>query len=653
MKKRKPRVLIAEFPENDIFKAFLACKEIRFETLRALSNEEQNSAESEDAIFLLHEEVFISNVISFQEFFAQQSKSIPLIIVGNNFTQKYLEALFCFRPFTYVRNPASEKELITAVMNAAAGKSAHMPEHDYARELEVAKENIETLHKIGIALSAENDINKLLDMILTQSRNISEADAGSLYLVESENKMRFKLSQNVSLDWSIKQNALIDIDHLSICGYAAAAKIPVNLLDAYQISPKLPFTFNKSYDEQTGYRSKSMLAVPMKNQEGQVLGVIQLINKRTDYAKKIPGEALDMENVIPFRFEDIELLSSLASQAAVAIENLKLYQDIKNLFEGFVKASVFAIESRDPTTKGHSERVAALTLAIAEEINGLNDGPFGNLYFDSKKLTEIRYATLLHDFGKVGVREEVLVKAKKLFPHELEHLKDRYKYIQKSIEADFYKECLDYAVSHGLEKFNQIRPALEANFRSKLLEVEDILEFLIRSNEPSVMAEGNFQRLIEIANMQHIDFKGNMTPYLTERETHVLSIRRGSLSEAERTEIESHVRHTFNFLSKIPWTKHLSKVPEIAYAHHEKLNGRGYPNHLSRQEIPFESQMMSVADIFDALTAHDRPYKPAVPLKKAIEILYFDVDSYHINREIVDLFVQRELYRVIEGNKYR
>ncbi|MFZ5952154.1 MAG: HD domain-containing phosphohydrolase [Candidatus Rifleibacteriota bacterium] len=648
----KQKVFAVGLPDNDFSACLTACQEFDLVACDPLKDGESHDF-ADDSVFLINEDSFVANVIGFQRFLAGISKKIPLIVFGNRYSQRYMQALFVHRPFTYLQNCDSSESIVAAIKNAAAGKSVWLPLHDYATQLEVAKQNIEALHKIGIALSAESDIDKLLDMILTQSRNIAEADAGSLYLVENESRLRFKLSQNVSLDWAVKQDTPIEISCTSISGYTASSKSPLNLLDSYKISENFPFTFNRSYDEQTGYRSKSMLAVPMKNLEGQVLGVIQLINKRTDYAQRVPGEPLDMEKVIPFRFDDLELLSSLASQAAVAIENLRLYQDIKNVFEGFVKASIFAIESRDPTTRGHSERVAELTLAIAREINSINDGPFANFYFDEKKLTELRYATLLHDFGKVGVREEILVKAKKLFPHELELLQQRYRYIQKSLEADFYKECLDYAVKYGIEKFNLVKPALEGKFSSKILEVQDILEFLVRSNEPSVMEDGNFHRLLEIANLQHIDHDGMQTPFLTERETHVLSIRRGSLSETERIEIESHVRHTFNFLSKIPWTKSLCRIPEIAYAHHEKLNGRGYPNHLEIAEIPFESQMLSVADIFDALTAQDRPYKPAVPLAKAIDILYFDVNNQHINREIVDLFVQRKLYRVIEHNKFR
>lgn len=643
---------VSDFPEIEPFATFLKNlpQPVHPFTEEHLS---KMTATTDAQVYLIHESLFSANVIRFIHYFSKAGKKKPLIIVGHKFNQHYIEILFANRPFSYVTTPCTAEQLSDQLQLALAGSCSYMPVHDYEKELEIAKANIEALHEIGIALSSESDPDKLLELILTQSRNIAEADAGSLYLMEGEHQLRFKLSQNVSLDWAAKQNMLVPLNGNSISGYTASAKAPINLLDAYQIPEAFPFTFNKSYDQESGYRTRSMLAVPMKNKAGEVLGVIQLINKRSDYDDKVPGQALSEECVRPFDHDDVELLSSLASQAAVALENSKLYQDIKKLFEGFVRASIFAIESRDPTTHGHSERVAELTIALAYEINNLNSGPFANLHFDQKKLTELRYATLLHDFGKVGVREEILVKAKKLFPYELESLKDRYRFIQKSVEADFYRECLEYALEHGIERFSIMRPMLEASFRDKLLEIQDTLDFLIKSNEPSVMEDGNFQRLIEIAKTQHFDRSGQMTPLLTERETHVLSIRRGSLSEAERIEIESHVRHTFRFLSKIPWTKDLNRIPEIAYAHHEKLNGRGYPNHLEIKDIPMESQMLSVADIFDALTAQDRPYKPAVPLKKAIDILYFDVNQNHINRELVDLFVQKEVFRVIEGKNFR
>lgn len=652
MAQRIIRLYASEFPDNEPFVSFFRRPDVKTVFLKN-TNFFELKAPDEHAIFFVHETAFTSNLLKFLTYFDKTGKKLPLIIVSDKFDQSYLEHLFSNRPFTRIGSSVSDTELYETILKIRAGQTGLLPAHNFAKELQTAKENIEALHKIGIALSSENDPDRLLELILTQSRNITGADAGSLYLREGEDQLRFKLSQNVSLDWSVKENSVLPINGHSICGYTASSKVAVNLLDAYDIPATFTFTFNKSYDEKSGYRSKSMLAVPMRNKNGEVLGVVQLINKRADYEDKVAGQALTNDKIRPFDHADVELLSSLASQAAVALENSRLYQDIKKLFEGFVKASIFAIEARDPTTHGHSERVAELTIALAHEINKINTGELADLHFDQKRLTELRYAALLHDFGKVGVREEVLVKAKKLFPYELDSLKERYRYIQKSLEADFYRDCLEYAEENGIERFQLIKPSLAATFRARAQELQETLDFLIKANEPAVIENGSFDKLLELGKHQHLGRDGLLTPLLTERETHVLSIRRGSLSEAERIEIESHVRHTFKFLSKIPWTKDLNRIPEIAYAHHEKLNGRGYPNHLSREEIPLEAQMLGVADIFDALTAQDRPYKPAVPLQKALDILRMDVEQNHINREMVDIFINKQVYRVLEGRMFR
>ncbi|MBU1106543.1 MAG: GAF domain-containing protein [Candidatus Riflebacteria bacterium] len=652
MVQRVIRLYASEFPDSEPFVSFFRRPDVRTVLLKTDDFFDQKEPE-EGSIFFLHETAVNSNLLKFLAYFDKTSMTLPLILIGNKFNQSYLEHLFSNRAFAYIRLPVTETELYEATCKVRAGQASFVPVHDFEKELQTAKKNIDALHKIGIALSSEGDHDKLLELILTQSRNIAGADAGSLYLLESEDQLRFKLSQNVSLDWSVKENSVLPVNEHSICGHTASSKEPVNLLDAYDIPNTFPFTFNISYDQKSGYRSKSMLAVPMRNKNGEVLGVVQLINKRADYEEKIAGQPLGIDQIRPFDHDDVELLCSLASQAAVALENSRLYHDIKRLFEGFVKASIVAIESRDPTTHGHSERVAELTIALAREINNVDNGGLANIDFDQKKLTELRYAALLHDFGKVGVCENVLVKAKKLFPYELDSLKERFRYIKKSLEADFYRECLEYTLENSIERFLLIRPSLEAAFRSRIFEVQETLDFLIKANEPSVLDDGNFNRLLELGKKHHLGRDGLLTPMLTERETHVLSIRRGSLSEAERIEIESHVRHTFNFLSKIPWTKDLNRIPEIAYAHHEKLNGRGYPNHLSGNEIPIESQLLCVADIFDALTAQDRPYKPAVSVQKAIDILYMDVDQNHINRDIVDVFVKKQIYRVIEGRMFR
>ncbi len=652
MAQRIIKLYASEFPDTEPFVSIFHRPDV---ITVALKNEHLSDLKTPDehAIFLIDEIAFTSNLLNCLSYFDKTATNLPLIIVGDGASQNYLEHLFTNRPFTYIKKTISEKELYDLILEVHAGQAKALPTDDFAKELQKAKENIDALHKIGIALSSEIDPDRLLELILTQSRNIAGADAGSLYLMEGEKQLRFKLSQNISLDWSVKKNSVLPVDGHSICGYTASSRQAVNLLDAYDIPATFSFTFNKSYDRESGYRSRSMLAVPMRNKNGEVLGVVQLINKRADYEQRVAGKSLDFEQIRPFAHCDVELLSSLASQAAVALENSRLYQDIKNLFEGFVKASIFAIESRDPATFGHSERVAELAIALATEINNVDSGELSKINFDQKKLTELRYASLLHDFGKVGVREEVLTKAKKLFPYELDSLKERYRYIQKSIEADFLRECLEYVVENGKERFQLVKPKLEASFRGRIQEAQETLDFLVKTNEPTFLNDDCFQRLIELGKQQHLGHDGLMTPMLTEREIHVLTIRRGSLSEAERTEIESHVRHTFKFLSKIPWTKDLERIPEIAHAHHEKLNGRGYPNHLSGSEIPIEAQLLCIADIFDALTAEDRPYKPALPLQKTLEILRMDVDQNHINREIVDLFINKKVYQVIEGSMFR
>lgn len=648
MSQRTLRLYASELPDIEPFVSFFRRPDI--ETV-VLKNEHLANLKKPDeqAIFLINEASLTSNLLDYLSYFDKTAANLPLVIVGANSNQNYLEHLFANRSFTYIRQDTSEKELYDLMLKVRAGQIKSLPAQDFAKELQKAKENIDALHKIGIALSSENDPDRLLELILTQSRNIAGADAGSLYLMEGEKQLRFKLSQNISLDWSDKENSVLPVDGHSICGYTASTRQTVNLLDAYDIPATFSFTFNKSYDQKSGYRTRSMLAVPMRNKSGDILGVVQLINKRADYEQRVAGKPLDLEQIRPFDHSDVELLSSLASQAAVALENSRLYQDIKHLFEGFVRASIFAIESRDPTTFGHSERVAELTIALAHQVNTVHSGELSKIHFDEKKLTELRYASLLHDFGKVGVREEVLGKVKKLFPYELDGLKERYRYIQKSIEADFLRECLDYAIENGIERFQQIRPSFEATFSARIQEVQETLDFLVQTNEPTFLEDGCFQQLVELGKKQHFGRDGLITPMLTEREALVLSIRRGSLSEAERIEIESHVRHTFKFLSKIPWTKDLNRIPEIAYAHHEKLNGHGYPNHLSDNDIPIESQILCVADIFDALTAQDRPYKPALPLQKALDILRMDVDQNHINRELVDLFINKKVYQVIEG----
>ncbi len=418
----------------------------------------------------------------------------------------------------------------------------------------------------------------------------------------------------------------------------------LNLEDAYRIPADKEYGFNISYDKSTGYRSKSMLTVPMQDHKGEILGVIQLINCKEDrtFLLKTPEDADTY--VIPFS-KDIEpMVLSLASQAAVSLENNLLYQEIETLFEGFVKASVQAIESRDPTTSGHSNRVAVYTVSLAKVVDRVDDGAYAETHFTAEHLKEIRYASLLHDFGKVGVREHVLVKAKKLYPDKLDLVKLRYGYIRKAVRYAFLKERFEVLFNGGKEEFLSKKDELDGKESEYVAEIENFLKNILAANEPSVLAEEPARILDELHGKTFEEPDSEPVPFLTDDEYFKLSIPKGSLDKDERKEIESHVTHTFRFLSTIPWTKEMRNIPTIAYGHHEKLDGDGYPRGIHSSEISVQTRMMTVSDIYDALTASDRPYKKAVPAQKALDILNAEVKEKKLDPELVRIFIEAKIW---------
>ena len=508
---------------------------------------------------------------------------------------------------------------------------------------------LEELNRIGIALSETRDVERLLGMILLKAREITGADAGSLYLVEhsvgEQPRLRFKLTQNDSVDFPFAESTLPLTDQ-SIAGYCAWHGKVVELADAYRVPTDTTFHFNKTFDELAGYRTRSLLALPMKNGKGEVLGVLQLLNcKRSRSARLVDAKAV-ARNVHVFPEHAVRLGSSLASQAAVAYENSKLYHDIENLFDGFVNAAVKAIEQRDPTTSGHSQRVCDMTVALAEAADRESSGPYADLRFSREQMKELRYAALLHDFGKVGVREEVLVKAKKLYPLQYARLMDRFDYIRRDIEARCAEQKVEALLQLSKKDAAKKLKELDAEAQKLITELDRCAEFVARANEPTIMPSGDFELVSEIAQKSYGDTRGTKRPYLTADEAQLLSIPRGSLAENERREIEAHVVHSFQFLAQIPWTQEYKKIPEIARAHHEKLNGKGYPLGLNSSEIPIQAKMMTICDIFDALSATDRPYKKAVPTDRALDILRLCVKEDEVDAELFRLFVESQVYRV-------
>jgi len=510
-------------------------------------------------------------------------------------------------------------------------------------------QELHELNHIGVALSAQRDIDKLLELILLKCREITAADAGSLYLVErgrdqetkTDDELIFELTQNSSVVYPFTKSKM-PLSEASIAGYVALTGQIVNVADAYHLPAGSPFKVSRSFDEKSGYRTKSMLVVPMRDHQNEVIGVIQLINKKRDAQTVLQPVQLVEETVIPFTSVDEELVTSLASQAAVAFENARLIQDIKNLFNAFVDASVTAVESRDPTTSGHSKRVATLTVGIGEKLDALESGPFREVRFTRDQLQEIRYASLLHDFGKVGVREKVLIKGKKLYVGEMLLIKQRFAYIKRTLEAEHMRAKLEQIQSGQTSR--DLLVDMDRAYETQREEVDALLRMVTQANEPTILEEESFRALMDLTGRSFADAEGSRQPFLTPNEVAALSIRKGSLSEKERREIESHVTHTFRFLSQIPWTGEFRRVPEIAYAHHEKLDGTGYPRRLKAGEIPIQSRMMAISDIFDALVAWDRPYKKAVPVERALGILRDESQMGKLDRQILDVFIEAKIY---------
>lgn len=479
-------------------------------------------------------------------------------------------------------------------------------------------QNLKSLLEVGKALSAEKNLTRLLSLILDEVTRVTEADRSSILLVDRErNELWSKVAQGLEIrEIRVPLTA-------GIAGHVACTGQVVNIADAYA-DPR----FNPEIDKRTGYVTKTILCAPMINQQGDVIGIIQVLNKRAGC----------------FTRDDEELLLAFCGQAAVAVENTILYEEIQRLFDGFVRASVYAIESRDATTSGHSERVALLTLGLAETVNRTEHGALRDVHFSEPMLKELRYAALLHDFGKVGVREQVLVKANKLYEPSLQLLISRFKFIKRTLEAEHLRRKLELVMSVQAGEVDARLKDLDRRYVEETKKLDEDLRVILELTHPAILPNAGFERLQQIARQYYIDMDGGTQPFLTSEEVSDLSISKGSLNATERLEIESHVTHTIRFLENIPWTKDLKNLPAIAAGHHEKLDGSGYPGKLTADKISLQSRMMTIADIYDALTSADRPYKRAVPVEHALNILSLEAKDGKIDSDLFTLFVQAKIF---------
>jgi len=511
--------------------------------------------------------------------------------------------------------PDASRNTIIAQLRGAFRHAAALVSVQAARTSEARRyRELTELTQIGVALSNERNLLTLLEKILTQARRISDSDAGSIYLVErgedgQATGLKFKLSQNFSLPNLPLGEFTVPIDHASVSGHAAASGEALVIDDVYLLPSDVSYKQNRSFDEKFGYRTKSMLVLPMKTHRDEVVGVLQLLNRKRSADTCLSDPEITDREVIPYDGRSVELVTALASQGAVAIENSLLYEDIERLFEGFVTAAVTAIESRDPTTYGHSSRVAQMSVALAETVDR-----GGRVRFSREQLRELRYAGLLHDFGKVGVREQVLVKQKKLYPLNVDLIRLRFAVLAQTADD------------------------------ARRAELDRLFQAVLSANEPSIDGKRQDDALAAVTALTYQDLDGECRPVLTNDEQRWLSIARGTLDEHERREIESHVTHTYRFLQRIPWTRELRHVPEIAFAHHEKLNGRGYPRAIAGDAIPVQARIMTIADIYDALTAADRPYKRAVTPEQALDILQREAKAGEIDSELLGTFISARVY---------
>ena len=496
-------------------------------------------------------------------------------------------------------------------------------------------QQVEDIINIGIALSAEKDRNRLLDMIVSEARRITNADAGTLYLCEGDHLI-FKIMQNESMNtFRGGHGDPIDLPPVpikmeNVSAYVALTRKRVNIPNVYQ-AKEFDFSGPRKFDEATGYKTLSMLVIPLANHEDTVIGVLQLINARNEKDELIPFEPY-FENVI----------SSLASQAAIFITNIQLLNDIENLFNSFVEVMATAIDSRTPYNANHTRRVALLAGELARAINQENLADQQEAVFSEEQIAQLVMAGWLHDIGKIATPLEVMDKATRI-ERQLELVMQRFDYIAAAARAQYLEKKLELA---GCETELE---ELERYWQVEEQYLKQARELVLMADNPATFVDADIRvKLQEIAARTYQDSNGNLKPWLTERELISLSVAKGTLTEEERSIMEDHVVVTARMLDKIPFTRKLKDVPYFASIHHEHLDGKGYPQGLKGEEIPLEGRILALVDVFDALTADDRPYKKAMPLEQALKILGFMVKDGELDGELLNIFSRNQVWEKID-----
>ncbi|HSI44382.1 MAG TPA: HD domain-containing phosphohydrolase [Methylotenera sp.] len=505
---------------------------------------------------------------------------------------------------------------------------------------------LERLNAIGIALSVEKDNNRLLEMILLGAKEITNADGGTLYTVTDDGHLKFEIMSNKTLNIAMGGTTGKDIPFLplplyledgspnltTVAAYATLNDKTVNIANAYE-AQDFDFSGTRKFDEKTGYHSQSFLTIPMKNHESEVIGVLQLIN----------AIDVDTNQIIPFSAANQSLVESLASQAAVAMTNHNLIEGLKGLFEAFIELIAEAIDQKSPYTGGHCKRVPELTMMLAQAAINTKTGPLKDFNLSEKEFYELKIAGWLHDCGKVTTPESVMDKPTKLSAifDRIHLIEQRFELLKKQAECDMLKAQIEALRIGAQEEFDR----LGADFQAFKMQCDSDRDFLKKSNVGSeYMTPEDQDRIRRIASITIKDEAGLPVPLLNENEIYNLSITRGTLTAEERHIINNHIVVTINMLESLPYPKDLKRVPEYAGGHHERMDGKGYPKGLTREQMSIPARVMGIADIFEALTSKDRPYKKAKTLSESLHILGKMKLDNHIDPDLFDIFVREKIY---------